>query len=664
MPAERAPLVSRLSLILAVAAVILATAWALRTAPYPNSDRYDYLARAWHLSEGHEPAPLVVYPLRLAFPEADSLPARNLTRPPLWPAVLSVPMRAGFTDPAAVLCAALALAGIVLLLWRATPDGFGGFAALAAVSAFAVWRALLGGGPELALGLLLLVVWTWAGSPQRWTRIAVLGILLGLMPWLHPIGWLYAAIGLGSRVWREPAGTLIPAGLLALVIALPWYAQAGSLTGELLAPLQTHAELDKAVHDGGGLGPYRGLEGIPGRQVIADDPLLFLRHLGHNLKEQLLHLDGWMGWPLVLVGLLGVRRDRWLAARDLALIGVAFLVVSAVAFDPRLLTPLVPVAALWVGAGAAAVMARPRLQAGAALLPLLAVVPWLLPLGASARPGTELSNFDPALRDPDRRTVLDYGAAGLAGRPCFTDSSVLAWRSRRPGVAIPEEPALVERLRGHPALGPETVLIASSGRDSWWFSSPGWTAWWNEQVVRPLEGTPEGLVASAPPTPYVPQALSLGPGDVPDSLAAIPTPLAVREDLLLRPDALRSLLAMAEAARDDGVHLRVTSAYRSWQRQNELHARAVERHGEGQRWVAAPGTSEHQLGTTVDFCDAAMQQVLEPGFAETAEGLWLSAHAHEFGWVRSYTEENAPLTGYEPEPWHYRFGVIAPGGGR
>ena len=80
MPAERAPLVSRLSLILAVAAVVLATVWALRTAPYPNSDRYDYLARAWHLSEGKEPAPLVVYPLRLAFPEAESLPARNLTR--------------------------------------------------------------------------------------------------------------------------------------------------------------------------------------------------------------------------------------------------------------------------------------------------------------------------------------------------------------------------------------------------------------------------------------------------------------------------------------------------------------------------------------------------------------------------------------------------------
>jgi D-alanyl-D-alanine carboxypeptidase len=118
---------------------------------------------------------------------------------------------------------------------------------------------------------------------------------------------------------------------------------------------------------------------------------------------------------------------------------------------------------------------------------------------------------------------------------------------------------------------------------------------------------------------------------------------------------------MAAAALEDGVHLRVTSAYRSWRRQSELFESAVERHGPDQRWVAAPGTSEHQLGTTVDFCDAAMQQVLEPGFADTAEGRWLSDNAHRFGWIRSYTEENAPLTGYEPEPWHYRFGVIDAG---
>ncbi|RKZ08096.1 hypothetical protein DRQ32_09460 [bacterium] len=116
---------------------------------------------------------------------------------------------------------------------------------------------------------------------------------------------------------------------------------------------------------------------------------------------------------------------------------------------------------------------------------------------------------------------------------------------------------------------------------------------------------------------------------------------------------------MADAARADGVHLRVTSAYRSWQRQAELYERAQQKHGQAQRWVAAPGTSEQQLGSTVDFCDAAMQQVTEPGFAETREGRWLAEHAARHGWVRSYTEANEELSGYRPEAWHYRFGVIS-----
>ena len=659
MPAERPPLLPRLTLLLAALAVVLATAWALRTAPVPNSDRYDYLARAWHLTQGEDPSPLVVYPLRIAFAGAESLPATNLTRPPLWPAVLSMPMRVGVSDSAAVVCAALCLAAMVAVLARATPGGFGGFAALAVATGFTVWRSLLGGGPELALALLLLLVWTWTGSPQRWTRVAVLGVLLGLMPWLHPIGWLYAALGIGSRIWRDPPTTLLPATALALVIGLPWYVQTGTVTGEMLGPLQSHAELEKAVYDGGGLGPYRSLEGITARETILRDPSRFLRHVAHNLKEQLLHLDGWIAWPLLLIGLAGIQRDRWLAFRDLLLIVIGFVVVSATAFDPRLLTPLVPVAALWVGAGAASIHAHPRGARLSGLLPLVVVLPWLAPLGLTPRPGAELSRFEPALRDPDRQAVLAYGRAGTPGQVCFTDSSVLAWRSRRPGIAIPDRPQTLAQLRDRPVIPQRAVLIATAGPASWWFEHEDWADWWSKMKVEPLEGMPEGRVAHPKPPAvfYVPEVLSLGPSDVPDSLVAIGPPLAVREGLQLRPDALRSLREMADAALRDGVHLRVTSAYRSWDRQNELYANAVRKHGADQRWVAAPGTSEHQLGTTVDFCDAAMLHVLEPGFADTAEGRWLSENAAHFGWVCSYTAENEALSGYRPEPWHYRFGV-------
>lgn len=664
MPADRAPLVSRLCLLLAFAAVLLATAWAVRTAPRPDADRYDYLARAWHLTRGEGPAPLVVYPLRLAFDGAATLPPENLTRPPLWPAVLSVPMRLGLTDSAGVVAAGLCLAAVVLLLARAAPGHFGGVAALAMVASFATWRALLGGGPELALGLLLLAVWTWSGAERSSTRVAVLGGMLGLMPWLHPAGWLYAALGLGSRLWRDRARTLLAAAAVATLVALPWYVQVGRVTGRPLSPLQGQAELARAVYDGGGLGPYRTLEGESSIEVVRDDSSVFVRHVAHDLKEQLRHLDGWLAWPLVLLGLVGIAYDRWLAVRDLLLLGAGFAVVSAVAFDPRLLVPLLPVAALWVGTGALELARRPRAVPALAAVPVLAVLPWVVPLGLTPRPGTELQEFDAALRDPDRLTVVAYGEAGRPGDPCFTDSSVLAWRARRSGVAIPADPSTLERIVRTGILGDRPVLVAASGPDSWWFRDPAWAGWWAGREVRPLPATPQGLITPVAPAPqvYVPEPLSLGPDDEPDSLVAVPAPLAVRDDLRVTPQTRAALVRLADAARAEGVHLRVTSAYRSWQRQAELYRQARERHGPDQQWVAAPGTSEHQLGTTVDFCDAAMQQVTEPGFADTDEGRWLAAHAAEFGWVRSYTEENQSLTGYRPEPWHYRYGVIAPPG--
>ena len=660
MPAERAPLLSRLLLLLALAAVVLATVWALRTAPQPNSDRYDYLARAWHLSEGRAPAPLVIYPLRLAYPGATSLPATNLTRPPLWPAVLSVPMRLGVSDAAAVLCAGLCLLALAGLLYRASPGTHGGFAALVLATAFATWRALLGGGPELALALLLLVVWTWSGSPRHLTNVLVLGGLLGLMPWLHPVGWVYLGLGLGSRIWRDPVSTLAQAALLAVLIGIPWYIQVGQITGQFLGPLQAQAELARAIQDGGGLGPYRTLDGVSSTEVISSDPIGFLQHLAHNLKEQLRHLDGWLAWPLVVLGLIGIGHDRWLALRDMVLIGIGFVVVSAVAFEPRLLVPLVPVAALWVGAGVDVLenLSVPRRVIG--LLPVLTVLAWFIPLGLTPPPGTELREIEKALRDPDRRSVIAYGQAGTAGQPCFTDSSVLAWKSRRPGIGVPADPATLRRILDLAVIGDDPVLIASAGVTGWWFRAPEWAPWWSAQQTSELEGTPDGRISELWPAPefYVPGPLSLGPGDQPDSLATVPAPLAVRENLRLTQATLRSLSAMAASARNDGVHLRVTSAFRSWQRQEQLWLRARDRHGDDQRWVAAPGTSEHQLGTTVDFCDAAMKQVTEPGFADTAEGRWLVANARRFGWVRSYTEANEEFTGYRPEAWHYRFGII------
>lgn len=111
------------------------------------------------------------------------------------------------------------------------------------------------------------------------------------------------------------------------------------------------------------------------------------------------------------------------------------------------------------------------------------------------------------------------------------------------------------------------------------------------------------------------------------------------------------LLAMADAAREDGVDLVVQSAYRSWSYQESLYNNYVARHGEeaAQRFSAQPGHSQHQLGTAVDFAPIGFQ------FTGTDDDRWLREHAWRFGFSLSYPDGYEEVTGYIYEPWHYRY---------
>ena len=124
-----------------------------------------------------------------------------------------------------------------------------------------------------------------------------------------------------------------------------------------------------------------------------------------------------------------------------------------------------------------------------------------------------------------------------------------------------------------------------------------------------------------------------------------------RGDLSLRALILPDLFAMVEAARLDGIILDLSSTYRSYAYQAGLFQRHVDELGreEASRVSARPGTSQHQLGTTVDFGSVT------PAFADTEAGRWLAEHAREFGFSMSYPDGYEALTGYSYEPWHFRF---------
>jgi zinc D-Ala-D-Ala carboxypeptidase len=132
------------------------------------------------------------------------------------------------------------------------------------------------------------------------------------------------------------------------------------------------------------------------------------------------------------------------------------------------------------------------------------------------------------------------------------------------------------------------------------------------------------------------------------------------------PEVQTALNDLFMAARQEGLSPVVTSAYRSYADQSQAFnywvtqelrntpdlALAVEN---ASRYSAPPGSSEHQLGTTLDInCD-----LCSPFDDQDNRNIYLwdflEWNAHRFGFVISYPRGVESLTGYRYEPWHIRY---------
>ena len=119
----------------------------------------------------------------------------------------------------------------------------------------------------------------------------------------------------------------------------------------------------------------------------------------------------------------------------------------------------------------------------------------------------------------------------------------------------------------------------------------------------------------------------------------------------IRPEAYSALNEMAQAALNDGIRLLVSSAYRSYSYQENLFNHYVNVDGleEAERESARPGTSQHQLGTAVDFGS------ISDDFDKTQMGQCIYKNAVDYGWSLSFPKGYEDVTGYRWECWHFRY---------
>ena len=137
---------------------------------------------------------------------------------------------------------------------------------------------------------------------------------------------------------------------------------------------------------------------------------------------------------------------------------------------------------------------------------------------------------------------------------------------------------------------------------------------------------------------------------------------SLEKNILMREEAARALERMFETALSEaGYTLYATSGYRAYGIQQILFNSKVEAVGskqKAQRRVAAPGTSEHQLGLAMDIQSPSPLN-LNPNVGETPEGVWVGENAHRFGFIIRYQKEWRDITGVVYEPWHVRYVGVA-----
>ena len=131
-------------------------------------------------------------------------------------------------------------------------------------------------------------------------------------------------------------------------------------------------------------------------------------------------------------------------------------------------------------------------------------------------------------------------------------------------------------------------------------------------------------------------------------------------------DALRRLIAAGKKA---GYSYTLYSGYRSYSSQyNKYYNKIASYKNQGyskseairltDQYYAPPGGSEHHTGLAADVCIPSIVNkygCLHEDYEQTEEFRWFSSHAHEYGFILRYPKGDEEITGYNYEPWHYRY---------
>lgn len=122
----------------------------------------------------------------------------------------------------------------------------------------------------------------------------------------------------------------------------------------------------------------------------------------------------------------------------------------------------------------------------------------------------------------------------------------------------------------------------------------------------------------------------------------------------IKDEVYDAFIEMWTSAKEEGITLIINSSYREYTWQEKVYENYKSTRGEAyaDTYAARPGYSEHQTGLALDI---ASYPANYKDFEDTEAYQWLLKNSYKYGFILRYPKGKENITGYNFEPWHYRY---------
>jgi D-alanyl-D-alanine carboxypeptidase len=132
------------------------------------------------------------------------------------------------------------------------------------------------------------------------------------------------------------------------------------------------------------------------------------------------------------------------------------------------------------------------------------------------------------------------------------------------------------------------------------------------------------------------------------------------ETIVIEHETYTSFIKLREELLARGIQIELDSVYRSVEDQKETKQWFLENYGEEytSQYVAEPGFSEHHTGLAVDvFIMRGDEQIRDNDdmIADTEDFEVIHSLLPKHGFILRYLKGKEDITGYNYEPWHFRY---------